>query len=141
MKIGVTAALLASMLAAISPTSPTRAELFDGRWQGSIECSGSKKPWVSTRTVTIDGADIVQRKGEPDADGYEVWTGVLSPSGDVVIRGHYLWGHEKPLWFKGYVKPRGDGDLLVARGVRGPRTCSIALSRTSDSGNSRTRKP
>ena len=64
MKIGVTAALLASILAAISPTGPTRAEIH-GRWRGSIECSGSKKPWISTRTVTIDGADIVQRKGEP----------------------------------------------------------------------------
>lgn len=111
------------------PANSAPNDRYDGVWSGAIVCGDKKseKSFRTPRKIRIKNGRIKMRRGQPNRDRFEVWEGVVSPTGTVLIFGRYFWKVEKPLWFKGQVEET----TLTAVGARGPKICRLKLSKKS----------
>lgn len=128
------ALMFLTLLGLLLPGSVDAAEMgdlsgsFDGKWRGTLLCVDGKSDFKTQRSVSISDGKIAYRKGVENQDRFEIWHGVVSANEDVFILGRYFWKEEKHLFFRGTVRDA----VIQAEGQRGPKSCSLKLSRVAD---------
>ena len=96
---------------------------------GTIQCERSGRSFESHRTFVLVDDRLSSERGEDGSDGFEVVSGQIDETGEVMLHGRYWWGREKTFWMKGTLQ----NGRLQASGFRGPKWCDLAVSDATES--------